>query len=312
MTYLEKFIESIEVPNTLKVVKYVFPDTNINIEKYDIYDLESFILKSSPNSPKTITTICYVLGLYGRWLQEQNIETDLYNIAARIDKKALWKKVKKSAPKKFISYEKYLEIINDISRYEEFNSLYFCVLLRAVYEGVYSNSMNVLKNLRISDISNNEISLNEDDGTSYTIEVSEDLIRDLKILANIDKWERRNRYGICRVNMRGVHSDSIFKIENRTTAADDAHKFAIYSRLRKISNEYLGYTLSPYQIYISGIMNRIKINLEKEGIQLDEAFSHNNRNRVAHNIVVNELERSHFDSGISNFREIVKGHIDIF
>ena len=95
MNNVERFIESVEVANTAKVVKFVFKDTDVNIENYNQMELEQFILDLKPNSPKSITTICYVLGLYAKWLQEQNIikNDNLYQMIQSLDKKLLGKKL---------------------------------------------------------------------------------------------------------------------------------------------------------------------------------------------------------------------------
>lgn len=313
MNYIQQFIESIDVPNSQKVVKSVLDNVEDRIDQYNLNELEQFILDSNPSSPKAIITICYVLGLYGRWLQEQNItNNDLYELAGKIDKKKLWKKAKPTAKNKFISYEKYLEVLSDIMRYEEFNPLYYKTLLESIYGGLFNNDLSVLKNLHGADIQGDLVTLHEDDGHTYKIKVSSELSNDLKELANTHIWERKNRYGLCRVKMRGIYYDSVFKIEDRTTASDDAHRFALYSRLRKISRDYLGYSLLPFHIYISGVMHRIKNDLEQYGLTLEEAFSENNRNRLAHEIISKELIRSNYTSEIGNFREIVKGHLDAF
>ncbi|MBO5315861.1 MAG: hypothetical protein J6B48_05450 [Clostridia bacterium] len=312
MNYIQQFLESIAVQNTSKVVKSVLNGADDRIKQYSVKEIEEFVLASNPNSPKAITTICYVLGLYGRWLQEQNIDNKLYVLIGEIDKKGLWKKAKSSAKNKFVSYDTYIQVISDIARYEEFNPSYYMALFKCIYDGLYSNDLSVLKNLRASDINDNLITLIEDDGHSYKIKVSPEFAYELQELATMDIWERRNRYGVCKVKMRGLYCDSVFKIEDRTTASDDAHKFTLYSKLRKISNDYLGYSLLPFHIYISGIMHRIKIKLEQHGMTLEDAFSDNNRDKLAHEIISKELIRSNYSSEIGNFREIVKGHLDAF
>lgn len=313
MNYIQQFIESIDVPNTQKVVKSVLDNVEDRIDQYSLNELEQFILDSHPSSPKAIITISYVLGLYGRWLQEKNItDNDLYDLASNIDKKKLWKKAKPTAKNKFISFEKYLEVLSDIMRYEEFNPLYYKTLFNAIYDGLFNGDLSVLKNLRGEDIQGDSVTLREDDGHTYRIKVSSELSDNLKKLANTHIWERKNRYGLCRIKMRGIYYDSVFKIEDRTTASDDAHRFALYSRLRKISTDYLGYSLLPFHIYISGIMNRIKNDLERHGMTLEDAFSENNRNRLSYEIISKELIRSNYTSEIGNFREIVKGHLDVF
>ena len=112
--------------------------------------------------------------------------------------------------------------------------------------------------------------------------------------------------------MRGVYPDSVFKIENRSTASNESFRFTYYAKLRKIAKEYLDHSLLPLQLYTSGIMHRIKVELEKNSIPLEEAFADNSRNRMAHLIIQKELIRCNSSIEIGNFRELVKGHLDSF
>lgn len=315
MNNVERFIESIEVPNTLKVVKFVLRDVDVNIENFSLMELEQFILDLKPSSPKTIITITYVLGMYAKWLREQDIVSNdnLYQMIQSLDKKLLWKKAKPNAKKKFISNEQYKRVVKDIATFEEYNALYYELLFSCIYHGIYNDDLSVLKNLRKSDIQDDGIiTLREDNDHTYKLKVPEKLALDLKRLSDINIWERRNRFGVCKVDMRGVHSDSVFKIENRSTASDDSFRFTYYAKLRKIAKEYLEYTLLPLQLYTSGIMHRIKIELDKNNISLEEAFADNSRNKMAHLIISKELLRCNSSIEVGNFRELVKGHLDSF
>ena len=73
MTNIERFINSIESSNSQKVAKYALKNIDDNIENYNLMELEQLILDRKPNSPKEIVTVCYVLGSYSKWLQEQGI-----------------------------------------------------------------------------------------------------------------------------------------------------------------------------------------------------------------------------------------------
>ena len=308
-------MESVKVPNTAKVVKFVLKDVDANIENYSLMELEQFILDLKPSSPKTIITICYVLGLYAKWLQEQNIidNDNFYQMTQSLDKKLLWKKAKPNAKKKFISHEQYQTVIKDIATYEEFNALYYELLFSCIWYGIYSDDLSVIKNLRASNIEDDgTVTLQEDDGHAYKLKIPEKLAKDLKQLASINVWQRRNRFGVCNVDMRGVYSDSVFKIENRSTASNESFRFTYYAKLRKIAKEYLEYALLPLQLYTSGIMHRIKVELDKNNISLDEAFADNSRNRMAHLIISKELVRCNSSIEIGNFRELVKGHLESF
>ena len=185
--------------------------------------------------------------------------------------------------------------------------------LYCIYYGVYNDDLSVIKNMRKSDINDNgTILLHEDNGHSYKIKVPERLARDLRQLADINVWERKNRFGICKVDMRGINNDSVFKIENRSTASNDSYRFTYYAKLRKIAKEYLEYSLLPLQLYTSGIMHRIIVELNKNEISLEEAFADNSRNRMAHLIISKELMRCNSNIEVGNFRELVKGHLDCF
>lgn len=314
--YMSEFVNSIKSDNSKKVVKHVFKRIdNVDIENYSLIQLEQLILNADINSPKDIITIIYILSSYVKWLQEKGIvkNDDMYQMLQSLDKKLLWKKASPYAKKKFISHKQYEQITKEIATYEEYNSLYFELLFSCIYYGIYNDNMSVLKNLRRSDIQEDGvITLREDNGHIYKIKVPERLAKDLIQLSTINKWIRPNRFGLCHVEMKGVYSDSVFKVENRSTNSEDSYKFSYYNKLRKISREYIGHSLLPLQLYASGIMYRIKVELDKNNISLEEAFSKNSRNKTAHIIIEKELIRCNSGIEISNFRELVKGHLYSF
>lgn len=314
MSHIQQFIGSRENPNTAKVAKYVLKNATTDIENLSAEELKEFILELRPKSQKQITTICYILGAYAEWLSEQNSDraSILRQNVQAIDKKNLWKIAKPKAEKKFISYTQYVNILHDINVYEEYNPLYFDTLFSCIYEGIYCDDLSVLKNLRGSDVDGTTVTLHEDNGQTYKIKVTPALANKLKELANFDIWKRPNRYGICKVSMTGLYTDAVFKVEKRTTTSENARRFPYYDRLRKIKDEYVGYDLSPLHLYASGVIHRIKYLLEKHNISLTEAFADNCRNRVATTIITNELERCNGIMEIGNFRELIKGHIDVF
>ena len=230
-----------------------------------------------------------------------------------LDKKLLWKKCKPNAKKKFISDKDYQRVIKDIATYEEYNALYYELLFGCIWNGVYSDDLSVIKNMRKSDIDDNGIiTLREDNNHTYKIKVPEKFAMDLKKLADISIWQRPNRFGICNVEMRGVYADSVFKVEHRKTASNGSYRFSYYSKLRKIAKDYLEHSLLPLQLYTSGIMHRIKAELEKNNITLEDAFADNSRNKMAHLIIQKELIRCNSSIEVGNFRELVKGHLDSF
>ena len=319
MSNIGTFIEAMELQshNSAKVVKSVFRDFNEDIIGFDIAKFEKFILDIKPSSPKHITTICYVLRLYAKWLFANSIvnSNELYDTINGIDEKLLWQAAKPNAKKKYISHTEYQDLLYCIEHHEELNTLYLSTLFRCVYEGVYNHDLSVIKNLRGSDIDNNTLTLHDDNGDSYKITVSNKLAQDLIKLSSKNTLERANRFGIFEVDAQGLYTDSVFKTEyrNRETKAKDSYKHhPYYTKIREKSMEYIGSKLSPSNFYVSGLMYRINRELTKNNISLESAFSNNNRNSLVHSIISKELNRCHSTMNIGNFRERVKGHLDAF
>jgi len=317
MTKIKEFIDSIEVENTAKVVKHVLDGIDVKLETFTVRKLEKFVLDRKPNSPKSIATICYVIGLYAKWLDSQNSGdgTKLLELVQNLDKKKLWKKAKPTARKKFVTHADFKRVIKEIELYEEFNDLYYRTLFRCVYEGIYCDDMSVIKNLRASDVHRSTVTLREDNGHTYKFKITPQLAADIVELSRKQIWERRNRYGICKVDMRGLYPDSVFKVEKRKSAKpqdDTSLRFCYYDKLRKISDEYLDTHISPLQLYISGIMHRIASKLKRKDITIKEALAENNRSREDHMLIEAELVRCNYGSEYGNFKDIVKGHLDMF
>ncbi|MBR5604252.1 MAG: hypothetical protein IKW51_08635 [Bacteroidales bacterium] len=304
----KRFVETLQTQNTIKVVKSLQVIGDYNYLNCTPVDLEQIILSIKPNSPKAIITICYVMSLYAKYLGDNK----LYQMIQNVDKNKLWLKAKPNASKKFISHSLFTEVYHDIGVYEEFNSFYYQTLFRCLYEGIYNDDMSVIKNLRASDIKDNIVVLHDDNGDCYELQISNELADGLRELAIYDVWERKNRNGICHIKLSGIHSDTCFKVEMRSRSDDSSYRYSYYRSLRKISKEYLEYNLLPLQLYVSGIMYRIELKLKEQNIDLEDAFATHNRDRIVSGIISNELQRCNFNTEVKNFRQMVKGHLDIF
>ena len=191
MSNVDRFINSIESPNTEKVVKAAIINSKHDwndIINYNLIQLENLILDSKPKSQKDITTICYVLSLYAKWLKNDGLvdNDNLYQMIQSMDRSVLWMKAKPKAAQKFISHKKYLEVIHDIKCFEPLNTLYYQALFSCLYEGIYNNDMSVIKNLRGSFIQGNKVTLEESNGHRYDLEISSELCGDLIELSQTD------------------------------------------------------------------------------------------------------------------------------
>ena len=294
--------------NTVKVINSLKVLGEYNYNDISPVKLEKIVLDMKPNSPKSITTILYIISLYAKYLEDDR----LYNMVQDMDRKALWIMAKPNATKKFISYSQFQETCKDVELYEEYNSDYMSTLFRCLYEGIYSDDMSVIKNLRSSDIKDSVVSLRENNGNSHNLLITNQLAKQLTNLGSVNTWSRNNRFGECKIKTTGLYEDSCFKVEVRGGSDEYSYRYTYYRILRKISKDYLGYNLLPLQLYISGIMHRIRLNLEDHKITLEEAFAPNNKNRMVNKVISEELERCNCNTEVRNFREIVKGHIDVF
>lgn len=304
----ERFIESQEKISTKKIAKCLS-----RIGEYDFTDctqddIENLLLELKADSIRSIHNAAYILKSYAKFIGDDNI----CSIVSKIDKSKLWERAKPTAKEKFISYETYQNVYHDVGMYEELNSFYYQTLFRCIYEGVYSRDMSVIKNLRASDVHGNTVLLRDDNNNVFEIEISHELARDIKELCKINVWERKNRFNYFTINVYGLYPDSCFKLEIRNDNPKNPFKISYYKKLNHIAKTYVGFNLVPFQIYISGIVHRIDLRLKENNFTLDEAFSYKCRNERIHEIIEEELKRSNYDSTVPNFREIVRGHIDVF
>lgn len=302
------FINSIELDNTAKVAKSMAAIGDYDYSNISPVELEHIILAMKPNSPKAITTICYIMGLFAKHIGNE----DMAYMVRDIDRKAIWLRAKPLASKKFISNYDFNKAYEEIEEHEEHNALYQKTLFRCIYEGIYSDDMSVLKNLRASDIQGNIVILRNDNENEHQLEISYELADNLKRLSEDNVWWRNNRYGAFKVSIKGLHKDSCFKVEDRSGTSEYQGRYSYYRVLRKISKEYVGHSLLPLQLYVSGIMHRISLALNSQGYSIEDAFADNNRDRLINKIILDELIRTGYNIEVRNFREMVKGHIDVF
>lgn len=304
----EGFIKTFDSPNTVRVVKSLQAIGDYDYSNCTPFDIENIILSLKPNSPKAITTIIYIMSLYAKHLGNK----DMLHMIEDIDRNALWLLAKPNATKKFISNENFESVYHEIGVHEEHNSFYIQTLFRCLYEGIYCDDMSVIKNLRASDVNDSVVTLRDDNGNEYDITVSDRLAGDLVKLGDVDTWSRNNRYGVCNIAITGLHKDSCFKVENRKGSSEYSYRFSYYRILRNIAKNYVGYSLLPLQLYVSGIMYRIGKMLKQHDIAIQDAFSDNNRDKIVNTIITNELTRCMCDTPVRNFREMVKGHLEVF
>lgn len=305
----KEFIASFENPNTRKAVT-----AKRIIDEYDYSQcttelLEEVILKTSPRSLKTITSTCTILKWYAKFLGNQAMISQVENL----DRKKLWEKIKPNVAQKFISHRQFEEVFMDISQHAELNVEYQLTLLRAIYEGIYCSDMYVLRNLRRSDVDGNTVTLCNRNEEKYTLEVSSWLSEHLIRMSKVNTTERKNDCCYFEVRIEGPYHDSCFKSELRGgVEKENTYKNHYNKVIAKIAKEYIGFSITPAQIFVSGIMYRLKISLDTIGISIEEAFSENNQNPMVNQAIQRELDRCNYNIKPNAFRELVIGHTEIF
>lgn len=271
------------------------------------YDLVvKAILSTNPKNVKAITTACNVLKKYAKYLGD----THLIRVVDTVDRKKLWEDIKPDEIQKYISHSQYKSICHEIEMYEEHNSLYYTTLFMAVYEGIYNADLSVIKNLRIKNIKDDKVLLIPDNGESYWLKISKELVENLKELSKETHWKQFARYGYTNKPLIGSYHDNCFKTVQRKGATHE--DFFYRTKLKKISTDYVEHPLSPFNLFISGMMFRITEKLKEEGISLQEAFSLHNRDKQVAEIFSDEFNRCRYSNVVRNFRELVVNHLDVF
>lgn len=278
-----------------------FDYTNCTLEQ-----VENVILSIKPKTQKDITTITGVFRKYAQYIHNDK----LYLLLNNIDRNIVWEKAKANVPPQLINHSDYLEAYNAIGLYEELNTEYKQTLFRAIYEGIFSKDMSVLINLRGSDVHNGKVLLHDGE-TDYTIPISYELSDDLVTLAKLTKLERKNAKGYFEVPAIGLYHDSCFKMESRIGRKPEYNRNSYYVVLRKLLKTY-AYGINPTRLFLSGMIYRISLELQKENITLQEAFKKENRNRTVGKIIGQQLELYNYHTLINTFRETVSGNLDIF
>ncbi|MGN1202512.1 MAG: hypothetical protein ACI4RF_04400 [Eubacterium sp.] len=276
-------------------------------------ELRQMVIDIKPSSMAALSMYCSLLITYTKWLDDNKLVSNNTHLKiANFDRVMLWKLIKPNI-NRFLSHKQFVEIVNDIDKYEEENSLYYQMLISTIYEGVYTENLISLTNMTTDDLSENVIRVHGK--TDYDLTVSENLINGLKELSKEEYWYTQRAGVRCKYKLIGDTDKSVFKICQRINSTWDYKRAAqnyYYKRFRKIAEGYIGYKIQPLQIFISGLMWRICNELTAAGIESHAAFDERNRNTTAYNIVAAELARTQYNIRVSDLKFIVRDDIDIF
>lgn len=310
----EEYLKTIENENTRKLLQSsyrVIGDYEDSGKTID--DVKRIFYAAKVKTPQLARNFCTQFRNFGRSIQDQS----LLQMLETIDFLEISLKVMELGAAKYFSNEKFKTAYHSINNSYVLNPFYTQTLFLCIYEGVYSRDFSVLINLRAADIHGNTITCRHGDGTSYEIDVSDKLASDLLSLSTTHSWTSRNKHGYCEKGLFGEYHDSCFKVEkrekkNRRNPPKETYKTSYRNRLREIVSTEIGYDISAFDIYVSGIMHRISLNLQLQGVSVCDAFSKNNREITVRQIIGNELRRSNYHGSISQFKQLVEGQLELF
>lgn len=275
-----------------------------------VEELIELLINLKPSNKKQISVFVTIMGLYAKYMKDDAA----YERLQTIDKTAVWQKYRSTheIAQKFLSHSEFNDLLFNIQMQEEHNSEYYVALLQSIFEGIYSDDLSALKNLRASDVKGDIVIVRDDNIEPFEMEISSELADRLQEMASVDTWYRPNRNGVCKIPIEGVYEDSCFKNENRHNTPDGNYRNSYYTRIRKIAKDYLGFSLKAKNLYLSGIMWRIKKELEANEMTLEQAFKFNRKWGEDVEIVKRELQRIHYPYQYKDFTKLVSGYLDEF
>ena len=292
-----------------------------NILDYQDTDFMELLTLFNPTSLVELSNLMYrVSEILKAYCNEYNIKWDNSALVG-INKDELWESIRaEKGLKRYFSEKKYRSIIDYLDKDVLFdgNDLYYKTLFMAIYEGMYNKSLTEIKNLRLSDIDldNNIATLYDDDGNSRKLEISEELKNNLVELSKVNVWYKiqgRSTTPIGRY-IGGEYSDSIFKVltyNNKDLAK--SYKEFYYRRLKVLCDEFLGYSTTPMQIFVSGIINRVYAHMKQFDVTVEDLRNDkNNFTSTAKFFIRKECERVNYDVNIHSFMRVLKSYADIF
>lgn len=313
----EEYLKSIENENTRKLLQSsyrVIGDYEDSGKTLD--DVKRIFYAAKVKTPQSARNFCTQFRSFARHIQDEGLLMMLDSFGTN-EFLEISLKVMELGAAKYFSHEKFKTAYHSINNSYVLNPFYTQTLFLCIYEGVYSRDFSVLINLRAADIHGNSITCRNGDGSSYRIDVSDKLAADLINLSTTHNWISRNRHGYCEKGLFGEYHDSCFKVEkrekkNRRNPLKETYKTSYRNRIREIVSTEIGYDITAFDVYVSGIMHRISQKLHSQGISVCDAFSKNNRDMTTRRIIGDELQRSNYRGSISQFKQLVEGQEKLF
>ena len=288
---------------------------------YTIEEFEVIIGYLKPTSLIEISNLIYrVNDVLRDYCLMYNYEWNNKNLCL-INKEQFWNKLKEENDlKRYFNYNQYKYIIDYLKEdiLYDGNGLYIMTLFMSVYEGMYDKGLSEIRNLRLSDINTetNVVTLRNDKGDIRELMISDELKENLIKLSDVKVWNkgRANSDKLTYMPLVGEYDDSIFKVvmySNNNTIK--SYREFYYRRLKAISNDFLGYSTTPLQIFVSGIINRVYEQMLQFDVTLDD-IKNNKKSFTtsAKFFIKKECEKVNYNINIYTFMRVLKSYTEVF
>ena len=323
MNYTEKYREYLEYLENIGNKSELKQSTVYSkVGEYDYTDcdeefVKQVIISCNPKKgEKSINPIKQVIINFAKFIGDNRLEY----IARNINRKQVWNEVKENAEDRYISHKEFEYVLKKIFNSDDveprlFNLKYYVALFWCTYEGIYNGDYSLISNLRTCNINKRTVTTYDNEGVEHKFILPKRLINLLIDLGEENIWETTN----ANQKMSGKYSDSCFKICQRKKKKsedeiniDESYRNFYLDKLGRINEKYIKRKLSSQEIYVSGIMHRIILRANKEGVSLQDIFKPHNRNPLHNSIILQELRHSNYHIPIKNFREMVKDYLYVF
>lgn len=315
--YLGEYRSDNYLNKNVQRMKSIFADIDEdNFKDYSVDDIKNILLDNI-NTYSQLYQVTSEFRQYCLWcVENKGCDDNILYVLDEINLSDLWRNELSKLErirKRFITYDEYEELIADIEHEDEYNALYYITLIMSIYEGVWDINWDTARNIRARDVDEKHhrvhiVRPNQD----FWLDISPELTENLIALAKINYWRRDNRSGVCDIVTEGQDYDSVFKAETRKGSQGKIDTQVFSRRLNKITNDYLGYPLKAQNIYLSGIIQRIKENAEAEDIKLQNVWEYHTKNTQYKAIIQEELDRIGYNVTYYSFRTMVQGIVNYF
>lgn len=256
----------------------------------DLQEIEDFIAEKNPRSVSAVYSIISMLNQYAKYISDDSLAETI----SQIDKQAVLQKCSKVFV--YVTQEQADKYYRELKYLMSLNGLFYAVLFRVFYEGLFAANNTDLVELRIKDIYEEGVVVSRR-YERLMIQCSDFLKEEMARLAEVGEWYhflRETDTVICR-DIIGKYPDSVFKYYNEAQKESFDENLSLSNiRKWKTLTQEIGISSKPRDIFHSGIINRVTAKSQLEGLDISD-FLHKNRShsgsqRISE-ILIEELQR---------------------